>query len=88
MALVDSGAGGKFMDADFAKIHNLPLPLISLSHPSPLVVAALYGRQLGAGPVQHTISDICLTTGIMHSEVINFFIIQASHSRTSLAFTT
>lgn len=64
------------MDADFAKIHNLSL----IPCKSPLAVAALDGRPLGAGQIQHTTSDISLTTGAMHSEVIHFYIIQAPNN--------
>ncbi len=48
MALIDSGDAGHFIDADFAKSHDLPLILCK----SPLAVAALDGRPLGAGQVQ------------------------------------
>ncbi len=71
MALIDSGAAGNFSDADFAKSHDLPLM------PCKSPVAALDGRPLGAGQVQHTTNDICLTTSVMHSEILRFFIIQA-----------
>ncbi len=76
MALIDSGATGNVIDADFAKSHDLPL----IPCKSPLAVAALDGRPLGAGQVQHTTNDICLTTGVMHSEILRFFIIQAPNN--------
>ncbi len=76
MALIDSVAAENFIDADFAKSHDLPL----IPCKSPLAVAALDGRPLGAGQVQHITNDICLTTGIMHSEILRFFIIQASNN--------
>ncbi len=76
MALIDSGAAGNFIDADFAKMYDLPL----IPCKSPLAVAALDGKPLGAGQVQHTTSDICLTTGVLHSEIICFFIIQAPNN--------
>ncbi len=76
MALIDSGAAGNFIDADFAKMYDLPL----IPCKSPLAVAALDGKPLGAGQVQHTTSDICLTTGVLHSEIIRFFIIQAPNN--------
>ncbi len=73
MTLIDSGAAGNCIDADFTKSHDLPL----IPCKSPLAVAALDGRHLGAGQVQHTTNDICLTTGAMHSEILCFFIKQA-----------
>ncbi len=76
MALVDSRAAGNFIDADFAKSHDLLLKPCK----SPLVVAALDRRPLRAGQVQHTTNDICLTTGVMHSEIICFFFIQAPNN--------
>ncbi len=77
MALIDSGAAGNFIDAtDFAKSHDLPL----IPCKSPLAVAALDWRHLGAGKVLHTTNDICLITGVMHSEILNFFIIQAPNN--------
>ncbi|KAL0180477.1 hypothetical protein M9458_022883 [Cirrhinus mrigala] len=73
IALIDSGAAGNFMDLDFAKAHDLTLkPCSSL-----LSVAALDGRPLGAGRVQYTTSDLQLTTGFLHTETINFYLIQA-----------
>ncbi|KAL0150720.1 hypothetical protein M9458_053943, partial [Cirrhinus mrigala] len=73
VALIDSGAAGNFMDLDFAKAHGLTLkPCQSL-----LSVAALDGRPLGPGRVRYTTSDLHLTTGILHTETIRFFLIQA-----------
>ncbi len=76
MALIYSGAAGNLIDADFAKSHDLP----RIPCKSPLAVAALDGRLLGARQVQHTTNDICLTTGVMHSEILHFFIIQAPNN--------
>ncbi|KAL0183816.1 hypothetical protein M9458_019512, partial [Cirrhinus mrigala] len=73
VALIDSGAAGNFMDLDFAKAHGLALkPCTSL-----LSVAALDGGPLGPGRVRYTTSDLHLTTGILHTETIRFFLIQA-----------
>ncbi len=77
MALIYSGAAGNFIDAaDFAKSHDLPL----IPCKSPLAVEALDWRHLGAGKVLHTTNDICLITGVMHSEILHFFIIQAPNN--------
>ncbi len=46
LALIDSGAVGNFIDATFARTHNIPL-VPCVSH---LAVAALDGRPLGSGP--------------------------------------
>ncbi len=83
MALINSGAAGNFIDVDFAKSHDLPL----ITCKSPLAVAALDGRTLGAGQVQHNTNDICLTTGVMHSEILRFFIIQAPNNPVVLGLT-
>ncbi len=50
MALIDSGAAGNCIDADFAKSQDLPL----IRCKSPLAVAALDRRPLGAGQVPMT----------------------------------
>ncbi len=76
MALIDYGAAGHFIDADFAKSHDLPL----IPCKSPLAVAALDRRPLGAGHVQHITNYIYLTTGVMHSEILCFFIKQAPNN--------
>ncbi len=56
LALIDSGAAGNFIDASFAKTHNIPL-VPCVSH---LAVAALDGRPLGSGRVQFITEDIQL----------------------------
>ncbi|KAL0168516.1 hypothetical protein M9458_036738, partial [Cirrhinus mrigala] len=55
-ALIDSGAAGNFIDKDFAKINQLPL----FPCASPVAVAALDGRPLGTGSIDHTTTDLTL----------------------------
>lgn len=76
VALIVSGAAGNFIDADFAKSYGLPLTPCK----SPLTVAALDGRPLGACRVQSTACDLHLTTGALHTGIICFFIIQAPNN--------
>ncbi len=68
MALIDSGAAGNFIDASFAKTHDIPL-VLSVSH---LAVAALDVFPLESGRVQFTTKDIKLWIGALHTENIRF----------------
>ncbi|KAI2644730.1 Transposon Tf2-6 polyprotein [Labeo rohita] len=55
-ALIDSGTASNFIDKDFAKSNQLPLsPCVS-----PVAVAALDGRPLGTGRIDHTTTDLTL----------------------------
>ncbi len=73
LALIDSGAAGNFIDASFAKTHNIPL-VPCVSH---LAVAALDGRPLGSGRVQFITEDIQLRVGVLHTESIKLFVFQS-----------
>ncbi len=76
VALIDSGAAGNFIDASFAKTHNIPL-VPCVSH---LAVAALDGRPLGTGRVQFITEDIQLRVGALHTEAIRLFVFQSPQS--------
>ncbi len=78
LALIDSGAAGNFIDASFAKTHNIPL-VPCVSH---LAVAALDGRPLGSGRVQFITEDIQLRVGVLHTESSNYLF--SSHRRLDL----
>ncbi len=73
LALIDSGAAGNFIDATFARTHNIPL-VPCVSH---LAVAALDGRRLGSGRVQFITEDIQLRVGALHTEAIELFVFQS-----------
>ncbi|KAL0181815.1 hypothetical protein M9458_024221, partial [Cirrhinus mrigala] len=81
-ALIDSGAAGNFIDADFVAANRFP----TLSC-SPLVtVAALDGRPLGTGKVQQTTQDLTLLIEPAHQETIRFFIISSPQSPVILGY--
>ncbi|KAL0180319.1 hypothetical protein M9458_025761, partial [Cirrhinus mrigala] len=81
-ALIDSGAAGNFIDKDFVKTNQLPL----LPCVSPVAVAALDGRPLGSGRVEHTTTDLTLCLEPGHQEIIRFFTITSSQSPLILGF--
>ncbi len=72
-AFIDSGAAGNFIDAEFAKTHNIPL----VSCESHLAVAALDGRPLGSGRIHFTTEDLTLLTGALHTKTIRLFVFQS-----------
>ncbi len=75
-AMIDSGAAGNFMSLNFAEEDN-----ISLIHClSPLAVEAVDGRPLGTGKITHLTSRLMLTTGALHRESIQFYIIPTAHA--------
>ncbi len=75
-ALLDSGAAGNFMSLEFAELHKIPLiPCIS-----PLSVEAVDGRPLGTGRVTHLSQELHMRTGLLHRELIQFYILQAPHT--------
>ncbi|KAI2645331.1 Transposon Tf2-6 polyprotein [Labeo rohita] len=81
-ALIDSGAAGNFIDADFVKANRLPiLPCVS-----PVAVAALDGRPLGTGRIEHTTGDLTLHTEPHHKETIRFFIITSPRTPLILGY--
>ncbi len=71
--MIDSGAAGNFIDIRFAKTPNLPL----VPCESRVAVAALDGRPLGTGQVKFITKDLCLRTGILHTETIRLFAIDS-----------
>ncbi|KAI2645110.1 Transposon Tf2-9 polyprotein [Labeo rohita] len=81
-ALIDSGAAGNFIDADFVANHHLP----TLSCSPHVAVAALDGRPLGSGRVNHTTDDLTLRIDPSHYERIRFFIIASPQSPIILGY--
>ncbi|KAL0147695.1 hypothetical protein M9458_057004 [Cirrhinus mrigala] len=81
-ALVDSGAAGNFIDRDFVAANHLPI----LSCASPVAVAALDGRPLGSGRIDHTTNDLTLRIKPRHQETIRFFIISSPQSPLILGY--
>ncbi len=75
-AMIDSGAAGNFMSQNFAQEHNIPL----IRCLSPLAVEAVDGRPLGTGKITHLTSRLTLTTGALHQESIQFYIIPTVHA--------
>ncbi|KAL0199704.1 hypothetical protein M9458_002891, partial [Cirrhinus mrigala] len=81
-ALIDSGAEGNFIDRDFVATNCLPV----LSCVSPVAVAALDGRPLGTGRVEHTTDDLTLCLEPHHQETIRFFIISSPRTPLILGY--
>ncbi|KAL0148771.1 hypothetical protein M9458_055949 [Cirrhinus mrigala] len=81
-ALIDSGAAGNFIDADFVATNHLP----TLSCSPHIAVAALNGRPLGSGKVHHTTQDLTLQIEPAHQETIRFFIIPSPQSPVILGY--
>ncbi|KAL1256449.1 hypothetical protein QQF64_011994 [Cirrhinus molitorella] len=81
-ALVDSGAAGNFIDSAFARAHHLPI----LSCTPHVAVAALDGRPLGSGRINHTTQDLSLLTNHNHQETIRLFIISAPQTPLILGY--
>ncbi len=75
-AMIDSGAAGNFMSLNFAQEHNISLTRCL----SPLAVEAVDGRPLGTGKITHLTSRLTLTTGALHHESIQFYIIPTAHA--------
>ncbi|KAL0154660.1 hypothetical protein M9458_048923, partial [Cirrhinus mrigala] len=76
-ALIDSGAAGNFISAEFARKHNIALTPFS----SFLAVEALDGRPLGEGSVQNVTETIRMHIGALHKESIQFYTIQSAHHK-------
>ncbi|KAL0203651.1 hypothetical protein M9458_001669, partial [Cirrhinus mrigala] len=81
-ALIDSGAAGNFIDKDFVEANQLPV----VSCAFPVAVAALDGRPLGTGRVDHTTKDLTLRLEPDHQESIRFFIITSPQSPLILGY--
>ncbi|KAL0192334.1 hypothetical protein M9458_010630, partial [Cirrhinus mrigala] len=81
-ALIDSGAAGNFIDADFVTANHLPI----LSCTPHMTVAALDGRPLGSGRIHHTTNDLTLRIEPSHLETIRFFIITSPQSPIILGY--
>ncbi|KAL0199796.1 hypothetical protein M9458_002983, partial [Cirrhinus mrigala] len=80
-ALVDCGAAGNFIDHDFVRTHSVPL-IPCVSH---VAVAAVDGRPLGSGQIQHT-TDLILCSGALHTETIRLFVLTTSQPPIILVF--
>ncbi|KAL0154036.1 hypothetical protein M9458_050695, partial [Cirrhinus mrigala] len=81
-ALIDSGAAGNFMDAQFVTTNHVPVSSCS-SH---VTVAALDGRPLGSGKIHHTTDNITLHIEPNHHEIIRFFVITSPHTPVILGY--
>ncbi len=75
-AMIDSGAAGNFMSLNFAQEHNISL----IRCLSPLAVEAVDGCPLGTGKITHLTSRLMLTTGALHRQSIQFYIIPTAHA--------
>lgn len=64
--MIDSGAAANFIDADFVKMHEIPL----IPCKSVLAVAVLDGRPLETGHVHYTTGDVLLQNGALHREIL------------------
>ncbi|KAL0187982.1 hypothetical protein M9458_015081, partial [Cirrhinus mrigala] len=82
VVLVDSGNAGNFIDRDFARTHAIPL-VPCVSH---LAVAAVDGRPLGSGQIQHTTDDLTLLSGALQTETIRLFVLSTSQTPIILGF--
>ncbi|KAL0190182.1 hypothetical protein M9458_012880 [Cirrhinus mrigala] len=82
VALVDSRTAGNFIDRDFTRTHSIPL-VPCVSH---LAVAAVDGRPLGSGQIQHTTDDLTLFSGALHNETIRLFVLPTSQTPIILGF--
>ncbi|KAI2646312.1 Transposon Tf2-6 polyprotein [Labeo rohita] len=81
-ALIDSGAACNFIDMDFVTANRLPV----LSCAPPVAVAALDGRPLGIGRIEHTTDDLTLCLEPRHQETIRFFIISSPQTPLILGY--
>ncbi len=72
-ALLDSGAAGNFIDSEFVSQHHLKLTPCTSS----LAVEALDGRPLGKGKILRLTEPVKLHIGTLHSEEIQFYVIQS-----------
>ncbi|KAI2656666.1 Retrotransposon-like protein 1 [Labeo rohita] len=81
-ALIDSGAAGNFIDADFVAANHSP----TLSCSPHVSVAALDGRPLGSGRINQTTDDLTLHADPSHQETIRFFVITSPQSPVILEY--
>ncbi|KAL0168962.1 hypothetical protein M9458_037184, partial [Cirrhinus mrigala] len=79
-ALIDSGAAGNFIDANFVE-HN-HLPTLSCSPH----VSVVDGRPLGTGQINQTTDDLILHINPSHQETIRFFLIESPQSPIILGY--
>uniref|UniRef100_A0A8C1MA50 Gypsy retrotransposon integrase-like protein 1 n=2 Tax=Cyprinus carpio TaxID=7962 RepID=A0A8C1MA50_CYPCA len=75
-ALLDSGAAGNFMSAEFARTNKVSLIPCANS----LSVATIDGRPLGTGIITHLTQSLSMTTGLLHQEVIQFYVLPTSNT--------
>ncbi|KAI2668864.1 Transposon Tf2-6 polyprotein [Labeo rohita] len=81
-ALIDSGAAGNFIDAAFVAANHVPV----FSCSPHVTVAALDGRPLGSGKIQHITADLTLRIAPHHHETIRLFVISSPHSPIILGY--
>ncbi len=72
-ALLDSGAAGNFVSAEFVQQHHLKLTHCNSS----LAVEVLDGRPLGEGRICRLTEEIKMQLGTLHTETIQFYVIQS-----------
>ncbi|KAI2665823.1 Transposon Tf2-9 polyprotein [Labeo rohita] len=81
-ALIDSGAAGNFIDATFVAANHVPV----FSCSPHVTVAALDGRPLGSGKIQHITTDLTLRIAPHHHETIRLFVVSSPHSPIILGY--
>ncbi|CAI9612122.1 unnamed protein product, partial [Staurois parvus] len=81
-ALVDSGAGGLFMDSSFAAQYSIPLQ----ARVTPLVLEAIDGRPLQPPQVTHETLPIEVAIGAVHRELACFQVIASPHYSVVLGY--
>ncbi|XP_041437205.1 uncharacterized protein LOC121399720 [Xenopus laevis] len=75
-ALVDSGAGGNFLDAAFAERYNIPLNPLT----PPMRISAIDKSPLGSGLVTQKSKALSMCVNNMHYEKLAFHILDGSSS--------
>ena len=74
-AMLDSGATGNLISHEFTSLHQVKLNPCESS----LTVEALDGHPIGGGKVHRLTEEIKMHVGTLHSETIQFYVIQAPH---------
>ncbi|KAI4897624.1 hypothetical protein NFI96_008578 [Prochilodus magdalenae] len=81
-ALIDSGAAGNFIDKALA--HDLQIPLLPCK--VPVQIKGIDNRPVGSGHVtEHTV-PLVLKVGVLHTETISLFVIDAPSCPLVLGF--
>ena len=81
-ALVDSGAGGPFIDSRFAAANSIPLQ----ARVSPLVLEAIDGRPLQPSQVTHETLPVEIAIGAVHRESVCLQVILSPHYSVFLGY--